>query len=181
MATKKKMGRAEERARDKEARLDARRKLAALPETKALFERAHAEPYVRGMKATEYGMEIRFHGLHPRHVNRLLDTIAQIRAEQHDLTAALMNTATQTGAEKRIAELVNTDGFLDRNVADLAEYSYLNTRVMGAIERLRITTVRQLLATTEETFLRQKNFGRRSLRELREFLADFGLALPRDA
>lgn len=88
METKKRPSRAEERARDKEARLDARRKLAAFPETKALFERAHAEPCVRGMTATEYGMEIKFHGLHPRHVNRLLDTIAQIRAEQQAQTAA---------------------------------------------------------------------------------------------
>lgn len=83
MATKiakkptKKMTKAEE----KEARLQARRKLISMPETKALFERAHKEPAIRGMEATEYGMTVTFHGLHPKHVNRLIDAIDQIRSE----------------------------------------------------------------------------------------------------
>jgi hypothetical protein len=69
------------KAEEKEARLQARRKLIGMPETKALFERAHKEPTIRGMEATEYGMTVTFHGLHPKHVSRLIDAIDQLRSE----------------------------------------------------------------------------------------------------
>ena len=77
MATKK-MTRAE-RA---EAEREARRVIAGMPETKALFERAHREPHVKGLEVTAYGLRVEFQALGVDHVNELLDAIARIRRKQ---------------------------------------------------------------------------------------------------
>jgi len=53
----------------------------------------------------------------------------------------------------------------------------LSVRSRNCLTALKISTLGQLAATSEQTLMNQKNFGQTSLNEIRKKLADFGLSL----
>jgi len=65
---------------------------------------------------------------------------------------------------------------LDRLVADLD----LSVRARRCMERLGIVTLRDLTEKTERELLSGKNFGRTSLKEIKEKLGGFGIKLAED-
>jgi DNA-directed RNA polymerase subunit alpha len=62
---------------------------------------------------------------------------------------------------------------LDKSVDELE----LTVRSYNCLKNANIRTLRELVAMTEEEMLHSKNFGRRSLTEIKDILAGFGLHL----
>jgi len=54
----------------------------------------------------------------------------------------------------------------------------LSVRTRSCLRRQRISTIAELLQYKETDLLKMKNFGRKSLNEIKEILAEFGLHLP---
>ena len=63
--------------------------------------------------------------------------------------------------------------FRDRSVDELE----LSVRSNNCLKNANIRTVGELVAKTEGELLKAKNFGRKSLNEIKEVLADSGLRL----
>jgi DNA-directed RNA polymerase subunit alpha len=51
----------------------------------------------------------------------------------------------------------------------------LSVRSYNCLKNANIQTIRELVAKTEPEMLKTKNFGRKSLNEIKEILADMGL------
>ena len=62
---------------------------------------------------------------------------------------------------------------LDRSVEELE----LSVRSYNCLKNANITTIRELVRKTEPEMLKTKNFGRKSLNEIKEILASMGLSL----
>jgi DNA-directed RNA polymerase subunit alpha len=62
---------------------------------------------------------------------------------------------------------------LDRSVEELE----LSVRSYNCLKNANITTIRELVQRTEVDMLKTKNFGRKSLNEIKEILASMGLSL----
>jgi DNA-directed RNA polymerase subunit alpha len=62
---------------------------------------------------------------------------------------------------------------LNRSVEELE----LSVRSYNCLKNANIQTIGELVQKTEAEMLRTKNFGRKSLNEIREILANMGLAL----
>jgi DNA-directed RNA polymerase subunit alpha len=62
---------------------------------------------------------------------------------------------------------------LDRSVEELE----LSVRSYNCLKNANITTIRELVQKTESEMLKTKNFGRKSLNEIKEILATMGLGL----
>jgi DNA-directed RNA polymerase subunit alpha len=62
---------------------------------------------------------------------------------------------------------------LDRSVEELE----LSVRSYNCLKNANITTIRELVQRTEQEMLKTKNFGRKSLNEIKEILAAMGLSL----
>jgi DNA-directed RNA polymerase subunit alpha len=62
---------------------------------------------------------------------------------------------------------------LDRSVEELE----LSVRSYNCLKNANITTIRELVQRTEADMLKTKNFGRKSLNEIKEILASMGLSL----
>jgi DNA-directed RNA polymerase subunit alpha len=62
---------------------------------------------------------------------------------------------------------------LDRSVEELE----LSVRSYNCLKNANITTIRELVTKTEQEMLKTKNFGRKSLNEIKEILAAMGLSL----
>ncbi len=62
---------------------------------------------------------------------------------------------------------------LDRSVEELE----LSVRSYNCLKNANITTIRELVRRTEPEMLKTKNFGRKSLNEIKEILANMGLSL----
>ena len=62
---------------------------------------------------------------------------------------------------------------LDRSVEELE----LSVRSYNCLKNANISTIRELVQKTEPEMLKTKNFGRKSLNEIKEILATMGLAL----
>lgn len=76
------------------------------------------------------------------------------------------------------AEIVDTEDdkvkeYLDRSIDELE----LSVRSYNCLKNAGIETVRDLVQKTEAELLRTKNFGRKSLNEIKELLADMKLTL----
>ncbi|MDP6355136.1 MAG: DNA-directed RNA polymerase subunit alpha C-terminal domain-containing protein [Planctomycetota bacterium] len=69
------------------------------------------------------------------------------------------------------------DGNMDKLVSDLD----LSVRSRRCMERLGIVTVRDLMEKSERELLSGKNFGRTSLKELKDKLTELGLVLAEDS
>lgn len=65
------------------------------------------------------------------------------------------------------------DAALDRNVNELE----LSVRAANCLKNARIKTIGDLVQKTESEMLRTKNFGKKSLNEIKEVLIDMGLGL----
>ena len=63
--------------------------------------------------------------------------------------------------------------FRDRSLDELE----LSVRSYNCLKNANICTLWELVARTEADLLKTKNFGRKSLNEIKEILADFGLRL----
>ena len=62
---------------------------------------------------------------------------------------------------------------LDKSVEELE----LSVRSYNCLKNANIRTIRELVAKTEAEMLKTKNFGRKSLKEIKEILANMGLSL----
>ncbi|HSL20019.1 MAG TPA: DNA-directed RNA polymerase subunit alpha C-terminal domain-containing protein [Vicinamibacterales bacterium] len=62
---------------------------------------------------------------------------------------------------------------LDKSVEELE----LSVRSYNCLKNANIQTIRQLVQKTEGEMLKTKNFGRKSLNEIKEILASMGLSL----
>jgi DNA-directed RNA polymerase subunit alpha len=62
---------------------------------------------------------------------------------------------------------------LDKSVEELE----LSVRSYNCLKNANIRTIRELVQKTESEMLRTKNFGRKSLNEIKEILAGMGLSL----
>jgi DNA-directed RNA polymerase subunit alpha len=62
---------------------------------------------------------------------------------------------------------------LDRSVEELE----LSVRSYNCLKNANISTIRELVLKTEQEMLKTKNFGRKSLNEIKEILSAMGLSL----
>jgi DNA-directed RNA polymerase subunit alpha len=78
-------------------------------------------------------------------------------------------------AEEIVPERVITvrNENLDRSVEELE----LSVRSYNCLKNANISTIRELVQKTEQEMLKTKNFGRKSLNEIKEILAAMGLSL----
>jgi DNA-directed RNA polymerase subunit alpha len=81
------------------------------------------------------------------------------------------------------AEVTDEDGRrdsmlhnLDRSVNELE----LSVRAANCLKNVDLSTIRDLVQKTEAEMLKTKNFGRKSLNEIKEVLTDMGLSLGMD-
>ena len=65
---------------------------------------------------------------------------------------------------------------LDRSVSELE----LSVRAANCLQNVDLSTIRDLVQKTEAEMLKTKNFGRKSLNEIKEVLADMNLQLGMD-
>jgi DNA-directed RNA polymerase subunit alpha len=73
-------------------------------------------------------------------------------------------------------EKIQRDKYLSKPVAELE----LSVRSANCLEASEITTIRDLVVHTEQEMLKQRNFGKKSLIEIREILTEMGLHLGMD-
>jgi DNA-directed RNA polymerase subunit alpha len=73
--------------------------------------------------------------------------------------------------QERAAPVYNEN--LDRSVEELE----LSVRSYNCLKNASITTIRELVQKTEQEMLKTKNFGRKSLNEIKEILTAMGLSL----
>ncbi|MGH9359602.1 MAG: DNA-directed RNA polymerase subunit alpha [Terriglobia bacterium] len=78
---------------------------------------------------------------------------------------------TEAGAPERFSAIRNEN--LDRSVEELE----LSVRSYNCLKNANITTIRELVQKTEPEMLKTKNFGRKSLNEIKEILGLMGLGL----
>ncbi|MGO8789380.1 MAG: DNA-directed RNA polymerase subunit alpha [Terriglobia bacterium] len=77
----------------------------------------------------------------------------------------------QEVAQDRPAPIYNEN--LDRSVEELE----LSVRSYNCLKNANITTIRELVQKSEQEMLKTKNFGRKSLNEIKEILSAMGLSL----
>ncbi|MDE3178821.1 MAG: DNA-directed RNA polymerase subunit alpha [Acidobacteriota bacterium] len=78
---------------------------------------------------------------------------------------------SEAGASEKMASGRNEN--LDRSVDELE----LSVRSYNCLKNANITTIRELVQKTEPEMLKTKNFGRKSLNEIKEILSLMGLSL----
>jgi DNA-directed RNA polymerase subunit alpha len=78
---------------------------------------------------------------------------------------------TSTSSEERKPEIKNEN--LNRSVEELE----LSVRSYNCLKNANIQTIGELVQKTEAEMLKTKNFGRKSLNEIKEILAQMGLSL----
>ncbi len=92
-----------------------------------------------------------------------------------DHMTIFINFDEPTEAEEvtpEMAPVVRNDA-LDRSVEELE----LSVRSYNCLKNANIQTIRQLVEKSEQEMLKTKNFGRKSLNEIKEILAAMGLSL----
>jgi DNA-directed RNA polymerase subunit alpha len=75
--------------------------------------------------------------------------------------------------EEQPKKEIKTNEYLDRSVEELE----LSVRSNNCLKNANIKTIRDLVQKTESEMLKTKNFGRKSLNEIKEILATMGLSL----
>ena len=92
-----------------------------------------------------------------------------------DHTTIFINIEEETAAEappqEKPATVYNEN--LDRSVEELE----LSVRSYNCLKNANITTIRELVQKSEQEMLKTKNFGRKSLNEIKEILSAMGLSL----
>ena len=91
-----------------------------------------------------------------------------------DHLAIFVNVETDEAAQAAGAEMPQSelDALLDTNVEELE----LSVRSANCLKNAGIRTLRELVQKTERDMLETKNFGRKSLNEIKDILRDKGLA-----
>ncbi|HEX7527962.1 MAG TPA: DNA-directed RNA polymerase subunit alpha [Thermoanaerobaculia bacterium] len=91
-----------------------------------------------------------------------------------DHLAIFVNVETDEAAQAAGAEMPQSelDALLDTNVEELE----LSVRRANCLKNAGIRTLRELVQKTEKDMLETKNFGRKSLNEIKDILRDKGLA-----
>jgi DNA-directed RNA polymerase subunit alpha len=87
-----------------------------------------------------------------------------------NLEESLESTSEGTAEPARIGAL---NEHLDKSVEELE----LSVRSYNCLKNANIRTIRELVAKTEAEMLKTKNFGRKSLNEIKEILTTMGLSL----
>ncbi len=75
--------------------------------------------------------------------------------------------------EEQPKKEIKTNEYLDRSVEELE----LSVRSNNCLKNANIKTIRDLVQKSESEMLKTKNFGRKSLNEIKEILATMGLSL----
>jgi DNA-directed RNA polymerase subunit alpha len=92
-----------------------------------------------------------------------------------DHTAIFINIEEESELEQapqeKPAPVYNEN--LDRSVEELE----LSVRSYNCLKNANITTIRELVQKSEQEMLKTKNFGRKSLNEIKEILTAMGLSL----
>jgi DNA-directed RNA polymerase subunit alpha len=83
----------------------------------------------------------------------------------------VVDPAQDAPADQAHAATANDN--LDKSVEELE----LSVRSYNCLKNANISTIRELVQKTEAEMLRTKNFGRKSLNEIREILQTMGLGL----
>ena len=98
--------------------------------------------------------------------------IAAVLLREH--LAIFVNLETDEGAAATGPEIPQSelDALLDTNVEELE----LSVRSANCLKNAGIRTLRELVQKTEKEMLETKNFGRKSLNEIKEILREKGLA-----
>ncbi len=92
-----------------------------------------------------------------------------------DHMSILINFEEQPEVPEEVVETVNDPRLehLDRSVEELE----LSVRSYNCLRNANIQTIRELVQKTESEMLKTKNFGRKSLNEIKEILGKMGLGL----
>lgn len=98
--------------------------------------------------------------------------VAAVLIREH--LAIFVNVETDEAAQAAGAEMPQSelDALLDTNVEELE----LSVRSANCLKNAGIRTLRELVQKTEKDMLETKNFGRKSLNEIKDILRDKGLA-----
>ena len=94
-------------------------------------------------------------------------------------TNALIATALlrRHGVELRRKAVVGDDEPLNENLFRSVDELELSVRSANCLQQANIKTIGDLVQRTEAEMLKTKNFGRKSLLEIKELLGEMGLAL----
>jgi DNA-directed RNA polymerase subunit alpha len=79
--------------------------------------------------------------------------------------------------EDKLAHLVSEDPIFNSNLLKSVEELELSVRSYNCLKNANIKTIADLVQKTEQEMLRTKNFGRKSLNEIKEILHGMGLRL----
>ncbi|OGW44286.1 MAG: DNA-directed RNA polymerase subunit alpha [Nitrospirae bacterium RBG_13_41_22] len=79
--------------------------------------------------------------------------------------------------EDKLAHLVSEDPIFNSNLLKSVEELELSVRSYNCLKNANIKTIADLVQKTEQEMLRTKNFGRKSLNEIKEILNGMGLRL----
>ncbi len=107
--------------------------------------------------------------------NEALDAAAKVLQSHVEL---LVDFETKRPPEKarEDEERARLKELLSRNVNELE----LSVRAVNCLEMAEIRTIRDLVAKSDAEMLKYRNFGRKSLNEIKEVLAGMGLSLGMD-
>jgi DNA-directed RNA polymerase subunit alpha len=79
--------------------------------------------------------------------------------------------------ETNYQAVMNDDEPLNENLFRSVEELELSVRSANCLQNANITLIGELVQRTEQDMLKTKNFGRKSLKEIKEILANMGLSL----
>jgi len=86
-----------------------------------------------------------------------------------------LDEVSEEGADAQVEQ--QTSGSLNENLDKSVEELELSVRSYNCLKNANIRTIRELVQKTEAEMLKTKNFGRKSLNEIKEILHSMGLSL----
>ena len=110
---------------------------------------------------------------------RLIDELSlkyvEVR-ELRDEVASLKKELASYSKERRIVAERNSAAYIleDKLSRDIFDFP-LSVRTINGLQRARVETVRDVVTRTQAELLKTKNFGRKSLGEVRKNLKKIGL------
>ena len=110
---------------------------------------------------------------------RLIDELALKNVEVRELrdeVASLKKELASYSKERRIIAERNSAAYIleDKLSRDIFDFP-LSVRTINGLQRARIETVRDVVTRSQAELLKTKNFGRKSLGEVRKYLKKIGL------